>query len=47
MESKNGGSPVPSVLYSQLLGLSMGLEGDDLGLAENRLDITGITSYLS
>jgi heterodisulfide reductase subunit B2 len=47
MESENGRSPVPSILYSQLLGLSMGLGGDEVGLAENRLDITGITSYLS
>jgi heterodisulfide reductase subunit B2 len=44
---KNGGKTVPSILYSQLLGLSMGLGGDALGLAENRLDISEITSYLS
>jgi heterodisulfide reductase subunit B len=44
---KDGGNPVPAILYSQLLGLSMGLPGDDLGLAENRLDISEITSYLS
>jgi heterodisulfide reductase subunit B len=48
MESKtDGGNPVPAILYSQLLGLSMGLRGEDLGLAENRLDISEITSYLS
>jgi heterodisulfide reductase subunit B2 len=41
------GRSIAPILYSQLLGLSMGLEGDMLGLSENRLDVTGITSYLS
>jgi len=48
MESKNdGGRPIPAILYSQLLGLAMGLPGEGLGLAENQLDISEITSYLS
>lgn len=48
MESGRGaGHTVAPILYPQLLGLSMGLAGDVLGLEENCLDITGITSYLS
>jgi len=38
---------VPSILYPQLLGLSMGIDKDVLGLDSNKIDITGIESFLA
>ncbi|MGB5749529.1 MAG: CoB--CoM heterodisulfide reductase iron-sulfur subunit B family protein [Desulfobacterales bacterium] len=38
--------PLPAVLYPQLLGLSMGIDEQTLGLSENRLGLADITSYL-
>jgi heterodisulfide reductase subunit B len=38
---------IGSILYSQLLGLSMGIENDKLGIDMNKIDINGIKSYLS
>ncbi|MBW1887591.1 MAG: CoB--CoM heterodisulfide reductase iron-sulfur subunit B family protein [Deltaproteobacteria bacterium] len=38
---------LPSILYTQLLGLSMGIDEEVLGINENELDITGIMHYLS
>jgi heterodisulfide reductase subunit B len=37
---------LPSILYPQLLGLSMGIDGKTLGLAENKIDITSIEGFL-
>ncbi len=37
---------LPAILYPQLLGLSMGMEGKALGLAENKIDITSIGGRL-
>jgi heterodisulfide reductase subunit B len=34
------------ILYPQLLGLSMGIDEKTLGIAENQIDLSGITSYL-
>jgi len=34
------------ILYPQLLGLSMGIDEKTLGIAENEIDLSGITSYL-
>lgn len=34
------------ILYPQLLGLSMGMDGEDLGLGMNQLDITGVAGFL-
>lgn len=48
MMSDNGNKPVlASILYPQLLGLSMGIRAEALGIGKNRIDISGITSYLS
>jgi heterodisulfide reductase subunit B len=37
---------LPAILYPQLLGLSMGIDGKTLGLAENKIDITSIEGFL-
>jgi heterodisulfide reductase subunit B len=37
---------LPSLVFPQLLGLAMGIEGDALGLNQNLLDISGIQSFL-
>jgi heterodisulfide reductase subunit B len=48
MEAEGGPNHhLPSVLYSQLLGLCMGLKEDALGLDRNEIDITGIANFLS
>jgi heterodisulfide reductase subunit B len=38
-------APLPSILYPQLLGLSMGLEPERLDLDLNQISIDGITAY--
>ena len=38
--------PLASILYPQLLGLSMGIDKKILGIAENEIDLSGITSFL-
>jgi len=40
------GQPLAAILYPQLLGLSMGLDEQILGISENRLELADITSYL-
>jgi heterodisulfide reductase subunit B len=48
INSKGGENhALPPILYSQLLGLSLGIDGDTLGLRENQIDITGIKEFLS
>ena len=42
-----GFSPLPSLLYPQLLGLSMGLSSTEMGLGRNLLDAKNLVSYLS
>ena len=37
---------VPSVLYTQLIGLALGIDADTLGIDENELDAAGITRFL-
>jgi heterodisulfide reductase subunit B2 len=37
---------LPSIVYPQLLGLAMGIDGRDLGLNMNMLDISSIESFL-
>ncbi|MFH2218719.1 MAG: CoB--CoM heterodisulfide reductase iron-sulfur subunit B family protein [Pseudomonadota bacterium] len=37
---------LPSVLYTQLIGLSMGIDKTALGITQNELDISGITDFL-
>ena len=38
---------IPSVLYTQLLGLAMGIDDKSLGLQMNAIDISGIKEFLS
>ena len=40
-------SGIGSILYSQLLGLSMGIDEKKLGLKMNKIDISSIKGYLS
>jgi len=46
MISGNGSDPLASILYPQLLGLSMGIDEKTLGIGKNRLDIRGVTSFI-
>jgi len=46
--AQNGnGKKLASILYPQLLGLSMGLDLSDIQLDRNKLDISGVQSYLA
>lgn len=38
---------MPAILYPQLLGLSMGIDAETLGLKLNQLPIDGIQNYLA
>ena len=40
-------SCLASILYTQLLGLCMGIDEDTLGIAMNQLDISDVKSYLT
>ncbi|MFH1122962.1 MAG: CoB--CoM heterodisulfide reductase iron-sulfur subunit B family protein [Pseudomonadota bacterium] len=41
---RNGG--LPSVLYTQLIGLALGIDPATLGIEKNEMDATGITKFL-
>ncbi|MGB9498984.1 MAG: CoB--CoM heterodisulfide reductase iron-sulfur subunit B family protein [Dissulfuribacterales bacterium] len=48
MISDNGGSDaLPAILYPQLLGLVMGIDGELLGISDNEIDISRVISFLS
>jgi len=48
INSKGGGNhALPPILYPQLLGLSLGIDGDTLGLGMNTIDITSVEKFLS
>jgi heterodisulfide reductase subunit B len=38
---------LPSILLTQLLGLSLGIDSKTLGIDQNELDAMGITHFLS
>ena len=44
---RSGNNILPSVLYSQLLGLSLGIERETLGFEMNQIDITSMENYLT
>jgi heterodisulfide reductase subunit B len=43
----NQNPPLPSILYTQLLGLSLGIDSKMLGIRQNELDASGILDRLS
>jgi len=47
ISSRDAASCLPSVVFPQLLGLAMGIPGDDLGLNMNALDISNMESFLA
>jgi len=47
LSGDGGRESLGSILYSQLLGLSMGIDHEKLGINMNKIDISGIRSYLS
>jgi heterodisulfide reductase subunit B len=44
---RGGDHLLPPILYPQLLGLSMGIEGERLGLGMNEIEISPIEGFLS
>jgi heterodisulfide reductase subunit B len=46
ISQRGGNGSLPSILYTQLLGLSMGIDADTLQIEANELDISGIKSFL-
>jgi len=46
MEKNNGDHPLPSILYTQLLGLCFGIDAESIGIDNNELDIGGIMNFL-
>ncbi|MFP3869490.1 MAG: CoB--CoM heterodisulfide reductase iron-sulfur subunit B family protein [Syntrophobacteria bacterium] len=46
LSTRGGDHRLPSVLYPQLLGLSMGVDAKTLGLHKNHLPINGIEGFL-
>jgi heterodisulfide reductase subunit B2 len=47
LSQRNMNHPLPSILYTQLLGLSLGLDRKALGLEMNEIPISGIEELLS
>jgi heterodisulfide reductase subunit B len=45
LSTRGGNHHLPAILYPQLLGLSMGIDGEVLGLKMNQLPINGIEEY--
>jgi len=47
INSSDGGiHALPAILYTQLLGLSLGIDGETLGLGSNRIDIKRIEEFI-
>jgi heterodisulfide reductase subunit B len=47
LAQQNSTEKVASILYPQLLGLSLGLPEAAIGLKNNKIDISGIMEFLS
>ena len=47
ISKRNGKHHLPSVLYTQLLGLALGIDAGVLGIDQNEVDISGILKFLS
>ena len=46
-DNKKQDALLPAILYPQLLGLAMGLDGTLLGISDNEIDISDIISFLN
>jgi len=46
-ESRNDSNYLPSILYTQLLGLCLEIDAEILGIHQNELSISGILDFLS
>ena len=44
---RGSGAPLPSILYPQLLGLSMGMDAEVLGLKRNKVSTNGIEKWFT
>ena len=44
--NSKGWEPLAAILYPQLLGLCLGIDGETLGLSKNRLGLAEISSFL-
>jgi len=47
LSQRNLNHPLPSILYPQLLGLSMGIDSETLGLKMNKISITEVENLLT
>lgn len=47
LSKRNGNSRLPSILYTQLLGLSLGIDAESLGIYQNEMDVSGIMKFVS
>ncbi|MDF1593123.1 MAG: hypothetical protein P1P89_16535 [Desulfobacterales bacterium] len=47
LSRRNEAHPLPSILYTQLLGLSLGIDEKVLGIDRNELPIARIENFLS
>jgi heterodisulfide reductase subunit B len=47
IENRKHSDYLPSILYTQLLGLCLGVDAETLGIHQNELSISGIMDYLS
>jgi heterodisulfide reductase subunit B len=47
LSKRNGNHPLPSILYTQLLGLTLGVDRKVLGLEMNEIPISGIEELLA
>ncbi len=45
LSKRNGNGRLPSILYTQLLGLSFGIDAESLGIHQNEMDVSGIKKY--
>ena len=46
-EKRHKNNSLPSILYPQLLGLSLGVDAETLGIDQNELSISGIMDYMA
>ena len=45
LSKRNGNSRLPSILYTQLLGLSLGIAAESLAIQQNEKDVSGIIKF--